>query len=84
MTVAIVQAQQIQKVQNMNSIELMKKMNKIIESLKMCDQRFMIHEFINQAPEEEIGNYIEFIIEPRSEYIGSKIIGAKVSKYIEN
>jgi hypothetical protein len=82
MTVAIIRNQP-QKVQKMTSMEVMKKMNKIIQSLKDCDQRFMIHEFVNQAPEEEMGNYIECVFEARTETKPPKIIGAKISKYIE-
>lgn len=84
MTVAIIQNQkvQVQKVQKVSNIEVMKTMNKIIASLKSCDQRFMIHEFVNQTPEEDMGNYVEFIFEPRTEFEPPKMIGAKVSKYI--
>lgn len=82
MTVAIqTQFSDVQSVQKMSNIELMKKMNKIIQSLKNCDQRFMIHEFVNDAPEEDMGNYIELIFEPRTEDCGPKIVGAKISKY---
>jgi len=85
MTVAIIQTQTVQtvqkKVQKMSNIEVMKKMNKIIASLKSCDQRFMIHDFVNQTPEEDMGNYVEFIFEPRTEFEPPKMIGAKI-KYI--
>lgn len=77
MTVAIIQHQEVQK---MSNIELMKKMNKIIQSLKNCDKRFLIHDFVNQTP-EDIGNYIELIFEPRTEDCGPKIVGANMSKY---
>lgn len=58
-------------------IENKKKMNKIVDALKTCDKRFMIHEFINQSS-EEVGGYMELIFEPRTEMCGAKIIGVKV------
>lgn len=77
MTVAINSS----KVRKVSYIELMKKMNRIVQALQNCDQRFIIHEFVNETPEEDMGNYVEFIFEPRTEMTGPKIIGAKVSKY---
>jgi hypothetical protein len=59
-------------------MELMKKMNQIIQALQNCDQRCMIHEFVTEMPEENMGNYVELIFEPRTEIMGGKIVGAKI------